>query len=286
MRHYQIHYSSKNNYEKEVWGAYLKFLVYPFSSKGVQINKVLVDFNVDGDWWISNSRNQEINEIYFKTKTKFSEIEINFSANVTVPKLNPFDKQWLNSEIENQILNSTDWQIDNYKNIFTSLNRPKSYLNKSDCALYNWIENGNLLDKIMHLSNQVYTNLEFTTGVTDTTTCAFEIIHSQKGVCQDFVHLLLGLLRNFGVPCRYVSGYLHEEEGIRGASQLHAWVECNIPNVGWIGIDPTNNLLIDHNYIKICHGYDFDDCLSVSGVVNTLAKNQTTIYQVNVQQIQ
>jgi transglutaminase-like putative cysteine protease len=286
MQHYQLEYKASNAYAAEVWGAYLKFLIHPYAALGVQINNSIFTTNVEGDSWISNARQKEVSEIYFKSSDKFKALEISYSAQIYVPDLNPFERLSLSVDQEKNILSSQDWIIDNYKFIHLTQLRPKSYLSPKEIENFKWLNDGNLLDKIIDLRDQVHKSIEFISGFTSTTTIAAEVLNLRKGVCQDFTHLFLGLLRSQGVAARYTSGYLHQGENIRGASQLHAWVECHIPEMGWVGIDPTNKLLCDHNYIKICHGYDYDDCLPVSGVVNSSANQQSSQHQVHVQQIQ
>ena len=286
MSLYQLEYKASNAYASQVWGAYLKFLIHPYAALGAQIKKPYFSCNVEGEWWISNARQKEVSEIFFKSATKFDALEINYSVLIDVPINNPFEKMSLPADQEKFILTSNSWIIDNYSFIQSSPQRSKSYLSATDCSLFSWQREGNLLDKIIDLRNQVYHYVEFTSGYTNTSTCAAEIVLLKKGVCQDFTHLFLGLLRHHGVASRYTSGYLHQGAETRGASQLHAWVECHIPEIGWLGIDPTNNLLVDHHYIKICHGYDYDDCLPVSGVLNSMGNQQSTEHQVTVQQIQ
>ncbi len=286
MQHYKLEYKANNAYASQVWGAYLKFLIHPYAALGVQINNPVFSTNVEGDWWISNARQKEVSEIYFKSTNKFTSLEVSYSVQIYVPDLNPFERLSLPVDQEKNILSSPDWIIDNYKFIHLTKLRPKTFLSPQENANFQWLNEGNLLDKIIALRDQVHSTVEFISGVTTTNTEASEVLNLRKGVCQDFTHLFLGLLRSNGVAARYASGYLHEGEGTRGASQLHAWVECHIPEMGWVGIDPTNKLLCDHNYVKICHGYDYDDCLPVSGVVNSSANKQSSEHQVNVQQIQ
>ena len=286
MRQYQLEYKATNAYASQVWGAYLKFLIHPYAALGVQINNPVFSTNVEGDWWISNARQKEVSEIYFKSSNKFTSLEIFYSVQIYVPDMNPFERLSLPVEQEKIVLASPDWVIDNYKFIHLTKTQAKTFLSAEESANFTWLSDGNLLDKIIHLRDQVYNTIEFISGVTTTTTIASEVLKLRKGVCQDFTHLFLGLLRSNGVAARYTSGYLHQGETTRGASQLHAWVECHIPEMGWIGIDPTNKLLCDHNYVKICHGYDYNDCLPVSGVVNSLANQQSSEHQVKVQQIQ
>ncbi|MBS1653922.1 MAG: transglutaminase family protein, partial [Bacteroidetes bacterium] len=93
-------------------------------------------------------------------------------------------------------------------------------------------------------SEYVYTNFEYSKGVTSVETKVDEIWKLKAGVCQDFAHMLLLILRRFGIPARYVSGYIcPKDHELRGEGATHAWVEAFIPNYGWLGFDPTNNCI-------------------------------------------
>jgi transglutaminase-like putative cysteine protease len=92
------------------------------------------------------------------------------------------------------------------------------------------------------------------------------------GVCQDFAHLMLGMLRLSGIPCRYVSGYLHVERKRREASQSHAWVEVYAPSAGWIPFDPTHNRMLDESYVVVGHGRHYDDVPPNRGIYRGVAR--------------
>jgi transglutaminase-like putative cysteine protease len=91
------------------------------------------------------------------------------------------------------------------------------------------------------------------------------------GVCQDFAHLMLGLLRLSGVPCRYVSGYLHVEHTRLEPSQSHAWIEFWAPSQGWVPFDPTHNRAIDECYVVVGHGRSYDDVPPNKGIFRGVA---------------
>ena len=87
---------------------------------------------------------------------------------------------------------------------------------------------------------------------------------TDRGVCQDFAHVMIAIARSWGIPARYVSGYLHVAN--RTGEHLpdnatHAWVECRLPRLGWIGFDPTNQSLAGEGYIPIAAGRDYRTCL-------------------------
>jgi transglutaminase-like putative cysteine protease len=96
-----------------------------------------------------------------------------------------------------------------------------------------------------------------------------EAIESREGVCQDFAHIMIALLRYVGIPCRYVSGYLYQSERERDRSAndaTHAWVEAFLPHLGWVGFDPTNNLLAHERHIRTALGRDYADVPPTHGI--------------------
>lgn len=90
----------------------------------------------------------------------------------------------------------------------------------------------------------------------------------RRGVCQDFAHIMLALVRNhLQIPCRYVSGYLYhrrDDRSVDGAT--HAWLDVLLPGLGWVGFDPTNNLLAGERHIEVAIGRDYHDVPPTRGV--------------------
>jgi transglutaminase-like putative cysteine protease len=96
-----------------------------------------------------------------------------------------------------------------------------------------------------------------------------DALASRKGVCQDFAHIMIALVRQLGIPCRYVSGYLFQqtEEGLRSVNgATHAWLEAWLPELQWVGFDPTNDLVTDHRHIRVAVGRDYADVPPTRGV--------------------
>lgn len=103
---------------------------------------------------------------------------------------------------------------------------------------------------------------------TTVTTLATESFDLKKGVCQDITHVMLGILRSKNIPARYVSGYLYvgEYSALVGDAASHAWVEVMVPGIGWVGLDPTNNVEALENHIRVGVGRDYNDVSPVQGV--------------------
>jgi transglutaminase-like putative cysteine protease len=116
------------------------------------------------------------------------------------------------------------------------------------------------------MSGFVYRHFEYKKGITDTETGVHEIWSMRAGVCQDFAHVLLAMLRLCGIPARYVSGYIcPKNHEFRGEGATHAWVEAFIPFEGWLGLDPTNNCIVSDRHIRLAVGRNFSDVTPVKG---------------------
>lgn len=132
---------------------------------------------------------------------------------------------------------------------------------------------------IAQLCNEyIFNNFTYTKGITNIETTIDEILVLKKGVCQDFAHLLLQLLRTAGIPSRYVSGYVcPNETGLRGEGATHAWVEIYTPIQGWLGLDPTNNIWTMDNHVKLSVGRSFYDCTLIKGTFKGLARQTLSV---------
>lgn len=102
----------------------------------------------------------------------------------------------------------------------------------------------------------------------------------RKGVCQDFAHIMIATARSWGIPARYVSGYLYtkRDAGDRSATDAtHAWVEAFVPGVGWVGFDPTNNVLAGERHVRVAIGRDYHDVPPSRGVFKGPANGELAV---------
>ncbi|GAA4279719.1 transglutaminase family protein [Gaetbulibacter aestuarii] len=120
----------------------------------------------------------------------------------------------------------------------------------------------------------IYKNFEYKPGITTVDSKLDLVWNLKAGVCQDFTHILLQMVRMLGIPARYVSGYIcPSDENVRGEGATHAWIEVYIPFYGWLGIDPTNNAIANQYHVKLATGRDYKDCSPVKGVYKGQAKD-------------
>ncbi|MGJ9384040.1 transglutaminase family protein [Salipaludibacillus sp. CF4.18] len=142
-----------------------------------------------------------------------------------------------------------------YKEQIEEVNRAiGTFDNPIECAL-----------AVMQYMHDSFTYDPDATGVDTKANEAFTL---KRGVCQDLTHIMLGILRAKGLPARYVSGYLYvgEDSALIGDSATHAWVEVMIPGIGWVGLDPTNNVEALEYHICIGVGRDYQDMSPLQGV--------------------
>lgn len=118
-----------------------------------------------------------------------------------------------------------------------------------------------------YVTHALHERFEYVPGATDVGTIASDALTAGRGVCQDYTHVMLAVLRVLGVPARYVSGYFHPEgaDGEVGEQASHAWVGVWFPSRGWVGFDPTNDRLVNDRYIRIAIGRDYGDVTPVRG---------------------
>lgn len=122
-----------------------------------------------------------------------------------------------------------------------------------------------------HLMNMVNSFMTYAPGSTTVETTAQEAFEQRSGVCQDYAHLLIALIRACNIPARYVSGLTV------GEGATHAWVEAHL-NGQWIGFDPTRNALVDETYLALAVGRDWSDCPIERGTFQGFAGQTQTVF--------
>jgi transglutaminase-like putative cysteine protease len=139
---------------------------------------------------------------------------------------------------------------------------------------------GTPLQLVAELNQAIYDSFAYAKNSTSVDSPIDDALESRKGVCQDFAHIMIALVRPLRIPCRYVSGYMYhraangdkasekgyekKDRSLEGAS--HAWIEALIPNLGWIAFDPTNNLIGPDRHIRVAIGRDYSDVPPTRGV--------------------
>jgi transglutaminase-like putative cysteine protease len=135
---------------------------------------------------------------------------------------------------------------------------------------------GDPLSLLRELNSRMYRTFAYAPQTTTVDSPIDEALAKRKGVCQDFAHIMIALVRPLGIPCRYVSGYLYHRAEDHDRSERdasHAWVEALLPGLGWVGFDPTNNLIARDRHIRVAVGRDYADVPPTKGVYRGRAKS-------------
>jgi transglutaminase-like putative cysteine protease len=134
---------------------------------------------------------------------------------------------------------------------------------------------------LTELNEAIYKLFAYVPNSTKVDSPIEEALRTRQGVCQDFAHIMIALVRRLNVPCRYVSGYMfHRDEdehdrSLEGAS--HAWIEALVPGLGWVAFDPTNNLVGGDRHIRVAIGRDYADVPPTRGVYKGEAQSELSV---------
>ncbi len=109
------------------------------------------------------------------------------------------------------------------------------------------------------LCTMLYRVFEYAPGETTVDSPIDRVLETGRGVCQDYAHVMAAVLRGWGIPCRYVSGYLGPAVAGVAEGESHAWVEAWFPGYGWVGFDPTNDTEGDERHVRVAVGRDYAD---------------------------
>jgi transglutaminase-like putative cysteine protease len=123
-----------------------------------------------------------------------------------------------------------------------------------------------LAQAVTDLSRRIHAEFSYKPKSTSIDIPLQEVLQRRRGVCQDFAHVMIGVVRSYHLAARYVSGYLRSGAKFLGAEASHAWVSVFIPGYGWLDLDPTNNVLPSDGHLTVAWGRDYGDVTPVKGV--------------------
>jgi transglutaminase-like putative cysteine protease len=144
-----------------------------------------------------------------------------------------------------------------------------------------------LIEALRDLGSRIYADFTYRSGSTTVSTGVDEILTAREGVCQDFARLAIACLRANGLAASYVSGYLATDpppgkDRMIGIDATHAWAAVWTPDNHWLGLDPTNDQLIDERYIIVGRGRDYADVPPLRGIIYTNSQNSAIDVAVDV----
>jgi len=269
MPRFYIHHITKYTYPEPVRDSANQIMLYPIKDENQEVQSQRLD--ITGEPFV-----EQFKDYYGNDVGSFMHIaphkELRIDSNIVVItkaiKLPPDDVaielQWNHLE---QIKYAVPF-IDFLKQEnFIALPEVKQI---ADAGFYKSVS---VFVAVQQLNTYVYENFQYIQGITSVETTLDEVWKLRAGVCQDFAHMLLVMLRLLNIPARYVSGYVcPHDQNRRGEGATHAWVEAYIPFYGWLGLDPTNNCVVSDGHVRLAIGRSFSDCSPVKGTYKGTAK--------------
>ena len=139
-------------------------------------------------------------------------------------------------------------------------------------ALQSFTPGRPMVEALLDLTARIHTDFRFDAKSTTVRTPTEEVFKKRRGVCQDFAHVQIACLRSLNLAARYVSGYLRTypppgKPRLIGADASHAWVSAYCPGIGWIDVDPTNNVVPSDGHVTLAWGRDYGDVSPLRGLI-------------------
>lgn len=152
----------------------------------------------------------------------------------------------------------------------------------ADYVLVSFADGRPIVEGLVDLLKRFKVDFKYDANATTVSTPVEQAFRQKRGVCQDFAHLVISMLRSIGLPARYVSGYLRTlpppgKPRLVGADASHAWASVFGGPLGWIDIDPVNNAVVGEDHITIAWGRDYGDVTPLKGVYIGGGTHQLTV---------
>ncbi len=269
MPQFVIHHVTKYTYPEAVRDSANQIMLYPLKDAHQSLQSQRI--TITGGPALEIYKDYYGNEVgSFTNVAPHTELRIDSTISVaTVPIPWPIDdvpteQQWLHLQEIKFIVPFIDFLK---QENFSALPELKQV---AEAGFYKTVS---VFTAVRQLTEYVYDNFQYIKGITSVTTTLDEIWKLKAGVCQDFAHILLSMLRLLCIPARYVSGYVcPHDNNLRGEGATHAWVEAYIPFFGWLGLDPTNNCVVNDLHVRLAIGRNFSDCSPVKGTYKGTAR--------------
>jgi transglutaminase-like putative cysteine protease len=152
----------------------------------------------------------------------------------------------------------------------------------AEYAAVSFVPGRALLEAALDLTRRIHAEFQYEPGSTTVATPPKDVLKARRGVCQDFAHLEIAMLRSLGLSARYVSGYVYNrpkegERALTGADASHAWLGLYVPGFGYVDLDPTNGVIPSDEHVTLAWGRDFSDASPLKGVILGGGAHQLTV---------
>jgi transglutaminase-like putative cysteine protease len=270
MPRFDIHHITKYTYDGPVRDSASQVLLFPIKDEYQELLKQ--DLTITGDPVLEKYKDYYENEVgSFSNAEPHSSLVIDSNIEV-ITRPRPLPKDQAAADEQWKYLQQIRWEVQYID--FLKQEHFDKLQELLDNAGLDQAGSRTPLEASEQLRSYVFDNFQYIKGVTSVESTLDEVWDLKAGVCQDFAHILLVLLRQIHIPARYVSGYIcPNQNGMRGEGATHAWIEAFIPMNGWVGFDPTNNCIVEDKHVRLAVGRNFSDCSPVKGTYKGTASH-------------
>ncbi|SRR6266542_2646378 len=276
---YAIRHFTRYRYTRPVWQSMLEVRMHPRSDSNQRCFTFRLSVNPRARIfaftdYLGNQVHHFDLPSHHREVTIIADALVNVEPPPEIPDALPLDA-W--DELKKAIDEEDHWQM----------LMPSHYARSSDQLIefareleIDQVDGRDPLTLVMHINDRIYGAFRYVRKSTAVNSPIEHSLSLRQGVCQDFAHIMTALVRQHGIPCRYVSGYLfhdgsHQDRSAEGAT--HAWVEAFLPQLGWLGFDPTNDLVAGARHIRTAIGRDYADVPPTLGTMKGRAETELQV---------
>jgi len=280
-KRYRILHKTTYNYSEPVFDSFNSLKLYPNNCESQSVELCVIS--------VTPSCNLRHYYDFFNNKTQYFNIFNNHYGltitSDTIVSVNerekfPYGSSLNNSKTNNLIEKFRDYIVSSKHVVIT----PEIWRTAIDIRE----DTDDIYQIAYKIMSYIFQTFDYDKEATDVRTNSDKAFILKKGVCQDYAHVMTSICRSLKIPARYVSGYIYESDQniLIGTGATHAWVEIYIPSKNcWYGLDPTNNVIVDGNYIKIAHGRDYNDVAPITGTIKGGGKKRSLEVDVKIERI-
>jgi transglutaminase-like putative cysteine protease len=279
---YSIRHLTKFRYSRPVSESIMELRMHP-RSEGVQ-RCLSFEVNVTPKTRVQSYRDHLQNIVHHfnvpsahRQLTIIAEAMVDVSPRLPLPdRLN--DNAWI--ELREQLAAGDFWEMLAPSQFAHWTDLTEDFARQFNIPDREHAEQRDPLELLRELNSLLPREIAYAPKTTRVDSPADHALSSRQGVCQDYAHIMIALVRRMGIPCRYVSGYLFHKAGTTTRSTegaTHAWIEAFLPGLGWIGFDPTNDVVAGETHVRTAVGRDYADVPPARGVFKGDAPSELTV---------
>jgi transglutaminase-like putative cysteine protease len=274
---YSIRHVTRHRYDAPVRESVMQLYMQPKSEGAQRLQSFQVATNPRAG--LQAYTDHFGNAVYhFDVPGEHQELTVEADAEVEVMAM-PAPPEWVDGSAWDALA-SMQVKGDNYDMLAPhGVARPTAAL-AAFLAERNLVKTDDPMSTLRRLNRGLFDAFAYAPEETDVDSPIDVALQKRAGVCQDFAHIMIATARGWGIPTRYVSGYLFtkRDAGDRSsAAATHAWVEAFVPGAGWVGFDPTNNVLAGERHIRVAIGRDYNDVPPSRGVFKGPANGELAV---------